>query len=86
MTTQEWKALIRMCNTSNNTYLGHYKGVPVEVSTNSTLTRVYVICNHDNIVPMKSFTMNDELPTLFRKVFRELYNTWHAITIDNLPF
>jgi len=86
MTTQEWKALIRMCNTSTNSYSGHYKGVPVEVSTNSVLTRVYVICNHDNIVPMKSFTMNDELPTLFRKVFRELYNTWHAVTVDNLPF
>ena len=85
MTTQEWKALIRMTSVGNQ-YLGHYKGIPVEVSCNSTLTRVYVICNHENIVPMRSFTMNDELPTLYRKVFRQLYNTWYAVTVDNLPF
>ena len=86
MTIQEWKALIRMTMTSNNNFMGHYKGIPVEVSSNSTLTRVYVICNHENIVPMKSFKMDTELPPLYRKVFRELYNTWHAVTIDNLPF
>jgi len=33
-----------------------------------------------------AFGKDDELPTLFRKVFRQLYNTWYAITIDNLPF
>ena len=86
MTTQEWKALIRMTMTSTNSYSGHYKGIPVEVSSNSTLTRVFVICNHENIVPMRSFTMNDKLPTLYRKVFKELYNTWYAVTVDNLPF
>jgi hypothetical protein len=85
MTTQEWKALIRMTSVGNQ-YLGHYKGIPVEVSSNSTLTRVFVICNHENIVPMRSFTMNDKLPTLYRKVFKELYRVWHTITIDNLPF
>jgi hypothetical protein len=86
MTTQEWKAVIRMTTTSNNSFMGHYKGVPIEVSTNSTLTRVYVICNHEDVVPMKSFKMDDKLPTLYRKVFRTLYNTWYAVTVDNLPF
>ena len=86
MTTQEWKALIRMTSTFNNSYSGHYKGVPVEVSTNSTLTRVYVICNHEDVVPMKNFKMNDKLPALFRKVFKELYRVWYDTTVDNLPF
>jgi len=86
MTTQEWKALIRMCNTSTNSYSGHYKGVPIEVFTNSTLTRVWIHCNHDNIVAPKAFMMNDKLPLLYRKVFRQLYNSWYAITVDNLPF
>ena len=86
MTTQEWKALIRMTMTPSNSFMGHYKGIPIEISSNSTLTWVYVICNHENIVPMKSFKMDTELPPLYRKVFRELYNTWHAVTIDNLPF
>ena len=86
MTTSEWKALIRMCNTSTSSYSGHYRGIPIEVSVNSVLTRVYVICNHEDVVPMKSFKMNDKLPLLYRKVFRQLYNTWHAVTIDNLPF
>jgi len=88
MTTQEWKALIRMTQSTSkdNVYLGHYKGVPVEVSTNSTLTRVYIHSNHDNIVEPRAFMMNDELPLLYRKVFRALYDTWHAITVDNLPF
>ena len=86
MTTSEWKALIRMCNTSTNGFSGHYKGVPIEVSTNSTLTRVYVICNHENIVPMRSFTMDDKLPTLFRKVFKELYDVWYDMKVDNLTF
>ena len=86
MTTSEWKALIRMCNTSTNSYSGHYKGVPIEVSTNSTLTRVYVICNHEDVVPMKNFKMNDKLPALYRKVFKELYRVWYDTTVDNLPF
>jgi hypothetical protein len=87
MTIQEWKALCRMTlSTSTNSYLGHYKGVPIEISSNSTLTRVYLITNHEDVVPMKSFKMDTELPPLYRKVFRELYNTWHAVTIDNLPF
>jgi hypothetical protein len=86
MTTSEWKALIRMTMTPTNSYSGHYKGIPVEVSSNSTLTRVFVICNHENIVPMKSFKMNDDLPTLYRKVFKELYRVWHDIKVDNLPF
>lgn len=87
MTTQEWKALIRMTlSTSTNSYSGHYNGIPIEVSSNSTLTRVFVICNHEDVVPMKSFMMNDKLPSLYRKVFKELYRTWYAITIDNLPF
>ena len=87
MTTQEWKALCRMTlSTSTNSYLGHYKGVPIEISSNSTLSRVYLITNHEDVVPMKSFKMNDELPLLYRKVFRALYDTWHAITVDNLSF
>ena len=86
MTTQEWKALIRMTMTSSNSFMGHYKGVPVELTSNSTLTRVYVICNHENIVPMKNFKMNDKLPALFRKVFKELYRVWYDTTVDNLPF
>jgi len=89
MTTQEWKALIRMTSIGasiGNSYSGHYKGIPVEVSTNSTLTRVYVICNHEDVVPMKSFKMNDKLPTLYRKVFKELYRVWYNVTVDNLPF
>ena len=86
MTTQEWKALIRMTMTSNNSFMGHYKGVPIEITSNSTLSRVYLITNHEDVVPMKIFKMDTELPPLYRKVFRELYNTWHAVTIDNLPF
>lgn len=86
MTTQEWKALIRMTSSSNNGFLGHYKGIPIEVTSNSTLSRVYIHTNHDNIVKPRMFMMDDELPLLYRKVFRQLYNTWHAITIDNLPF
>lgn len=87
MTTQEWKALIRMTSySSTNSYSAHYKGVPIEITSNSTLSKVYVFCNHDNIVPPMMFKMDDELPSLYRKVFRELYNTWHAVTIDNLPF
>ena len=86
MTTQEWKALIRMTMTSNNSFMGHYKGVPVELTSNSILTRVYIHSNHDNIVPPRTFMMDDELPSLYRKVFRALYDTWHAVTVDNLPF
>ena len=87
MTIQEWKALCRMTlSTSTNSYLGHYKGIPLEISSNSTLSRVFVITNHETVVPMRSFTMNDDLPILYRKVFRELYNTWHSIEVDNLPF
>ena len=86
MTTQEWKALIRMTSTSTNSFSGHYKGVPVEVSSNSTLTRVHVICNHDNIVPPMSFMMDSPILPLYRKVFKELYNTWYNIKVDNLPF
>ena len=88
MTTQEWKALIRMTQSTSkdNTYLGHYKGIPVELTSNSTLTRVYIHCNHDNIVTPRTFMMDDELPSLYRKVFRALYDTWHATKIDNLPF
>ena len=88
MTTQEWKALIRMTMTSTsiNSFSGHYKGVPVEVSSNSTLTRVWVQCNHDNIVPPMTFKMGDELPSLYRDVFKKLYNTWYNIQMDNLPF
>lgn len=87
MTIQEWKALIRMTSySSTNSYSGHYKGVPIEISSNSTLSRVYLITNHEDVVPMKSFKMDTELSPLYRKVFRELYNTWHAVTIDNLPF
>jgi len=87
MTDREWKALIRMTlSTSTNSYLGHYKGVPIEVSSNSTLSRVYLITNHEDVVPMKSFKMDTELPPLYRKVFRELYNTWYNIEVDNLPF
>jgi hypothetical protein len=87
MTSQEWNALIRMTTSSStNSYLGHYKGIPIEISSNSTLTRVYLITNHEDVVPMKSFKMDTELPSLYRKVFKELYRTWHAITIDNLPF
>ena len=86
MTTQEWKALIRMTSTSTNSFSGHYKGVPIEVSSNSTLTRVFVHCNHDNIVPPITFTMDDTLPSLYRDVFKKLYNTWHNMKVDNLPF
>jgi len=87
MTTREWDALIRMStSTSTNSYSGHYKGIPIEVSSNSRLSRMYVICNQEGVVPMRSFTIDDELPLLYRKVFRALYDTWHAITIDNLPF
>jgi len=86
MTTQEWKAVIRMTIASNNSFMGHYKGVPIEVFTDSTLTRVWVQCNHDNVVAPKAFGKDDELPTLYRKVFRTLYDTWYAVTIDNLPF
>ena len=86
MTIQEWKGLIRMTMTSNNSYSGHYKGVPIEVSSNSTLSRVYLITNHEDVVPMKSFKMDTELPPLYRKVFRELYNTWYNVKVDNLPF
>ena len=86
MTTSEWKALIRMTSSSNNSFIGHYKGVPVEVTSNSTLTRVYIHSNHDNIVTPRTFMVNDELPTLYRKVFKELYRVWHTIQMDNLPF
>ena len=86
MTDREWKALIRMTTTSNNSYSGHYKGVPIEITSNSTLSTVYVITNHEGVVPMRSFKMDTELPPLYRKVFRTLYDTWHAITVDNLPF
>ena len=88
MTTQEWKALIRMTQSTSkdNVYLGHYKGIPVEVSTNSVLTRVYIHSNHDNIVTPRTFMMDDKLPTLYRKVFKELYRVWYDIKVDNLPF
>jgi len=86
MTTQEWKALIRMTSTSNNSFMGHYKGVPIEISSNSTLSTLYVITNHEGVVPMRSFKMDTELPPLYRKVFKELYNTWYSIEVDNLPF
>ena len=86
MTTSEWKALIRMCNTSTNSYSGHYKGIPVEVTSNSTLTRVYIHSNHDNIVAPRVFREDAELPTLYRKVFKELYRVWYDTTVDNLPF
>ena len=86
MTTQEWKALIRMTSTSTNSFMGHYKGVPVELFANSTLTRIWVQCNHDNIVKPRTFVMDDDLPSLYRKVFRALYNTWYNIKVDNLPF
>jgi len=86
MTDREWKALIRMTTTSNNSYSGHYKGVPIEITSNSTLSTVYVITNHEGVVPMRSFKMDTELPPLYRKVFRTLYDTWHAVTVDNLPF
>ena len=86
MTTHEWKALIRMTSTSNNSYSGHYKGIPVEVTSNSTLTRVHIHSNHDNIVAPRIFMKDDDLPLLYRKVFRQLYNTWYVITVDNLPF
>ena len=88
MTTQEWKALIRMTQSTSkdNLYLGHYKGIPIELSTNSTLSRVYIHCNHDNIVKPKSFMMDDELPVLYRKVFRALYDTWYRVQVDNIPF
>ena len=87
MTTQEWKGLIRMTlSTSTNSYLGHYKGVPIEISSNSTLSRVYLITNHEDVVPVKSFKMDTKLPPLYRKVFRELYNTWYSIEVNNLPF
>ena len=86
MTTQEWKGLIRMISTATNSFMGHYKGVPIELFANSTLTRVWVHCNHDNIVPPKTFECDDELPPLYRDVFKKLYNTWHNVHIDNLPF
>jgi len=86
MTTHEWKALIRMTSTSNNSFMGHYKGVPIEISSNSTLSTLYVITNHEGVVPMRSFKMDTELPPLYRKVFKELYNTWYSIEVDNLPF
>jgi len=86
MTDREWKALIRMTTTSNNSYSGHYKGVPIEITSNSTLSTVYVITNHEGVVPMRSFKMDTELPPLYRKVFKELYNTWYSIEVDNLPF
>jgi len=91
MTTQEWKALIRMTQSTSkaNTYLGHYKGVPVELTSNSTLTQVTLMCNPNALVTPKSFMMDDELPSLYRKVFRALYDTWYSVysvTIDNLPF
>ena len=66
--------------------MGHYKGVPFEVTSNSTLTRVYLYTDHDNIVTPRTFMMDDELPPLYRDVFKKLYNTWHNITVDNLPF
>ena len=66
--------------------MGHYKGVPVELFANSTLTRIWVQCNHDNIVKPRTFVMDDDLPSLYRKVFRALYNTWYNIKVDNLPF
>ena len=86
MTTQEWKALIRMTSSSNNSFMGHYKGIPIEVTSNSTLTRVYIYTDHDNIVQPRTFMMDDTLPSLYRKVFRALYNTWYNIKVDNLPF
>jgi len=87
MTSQEWSALIRMtASSSTSSYVGHYKGLPIEVTSNSTLTRVHIHCNHDNVVKPRIFVKDDELPSLYRKVFRALYDTWHAITIDNLPF
>jgi len=86
MTTQEWKALIRMTTTSNNSYSGHYKGVPIEITSNSTLSTLYVITNHEGVVSVRSFKMDTELPPLYRKVFKELYNTWYSIEVDNLPF
>jgi len=86
MTDREWKALIRMTSTSNNSFMGHYKGVPIEISSNSTLSTLYVITNHEGVVPMRSFKMDTELPPLYRKVFKELYNTWYSIEVDNLPF
>lgn len=87
MTDREWKALIRMTlSTSTNSYLGHYKGVPVEVTSNSTLSKVYVLCNHTEVVPPMMFRMDDKIPSLYRKMFKELYNTWYSIEVDNLPF
>ena len=87
MTTREWSALIRMTtSTSTNSYLGHYKGVPIEVTSNSTLTRVHIHCNHDNIVKPRIFVKDDELPLLYRKVFKELYRVWYDVKVDNLPF
>ena len=86
MTTSEWKALIRMTSTFNNSYSGHYKGIPIEVSVNSTLTRVYVHCNHESVVEPKTFMATDELPSLYRKVFKELYRVWYDTKVDNLPF
>ena len=66
--------------------MGHYKGIPIEVTSNSTLTRVYIYTAHDNIVTPRTFMMDDDLPSLYRKVFRALYNTWYNIKVDNLPF
>ena len=86
MTTQEWKALIRMTSTSTNTFMGHYKGVPVELKSNSALTRVWLYCNHDNVVHPRSFKMDDALLPLYRDVFKKLYNTWYDVKVDNLPF
>ena len=86
MTDREWKALIRMTMTSNNSFIGYYKGVPIELTSNSTLSKVYLFCNHPKVVSPMMFKMDDKLPSLYRKVFKELYNTWHSIEVDNLPF
>lgn len=86
MTIQEWKALIRMTSTSTNSFSGHYKGVPVELSSNSTLTRVWITTNHEDVVPPMTFMPDSPLGSLYRNVFKELYNTWYNIKVDNLPF
>ena len=87
MTSQEWSALIRMTtSTSTNSYSGHYKGIPIEVTTNTMLTRVRLDTNHDNIVQPMSFTKDSPLLPLYRKVFKELYRVWYDIKVDNLPF
>lgn len=83
MTTHEWKALERMVKGKDPMILPTKDG---EVSLE--YIRWGTMEYYELVLPDGTATLYESSPlhSRTRSYLKELYNTWHAVTIDNLPF